>query len=72
MTAVEGNVSVYQVNPVSRITGEGKAEFLKTWGPGFDQEGAGGAGGAGRAGQLNLCVETEWQQFILGRVITSN
>ena len=27
LTAVEGNVSVYQVNPVSRITGEGGAEF---------------------------------------------
>ena len=42
LTAVEGNASVYQVNPVSRITGEGRAEFLRTWGPGFDQEGAGG------------------------------
>ena len=42
MTAVEGNASVYQVNPVSRITGEGRAEFLRTWGPGFDHEGAGG------------------------------
>ena len=27
MTAVEGNASVYHVNPVSRITGEGNAEF---------------------------------------------
>ena len=27
LTAVEGNASVYQVNPVSRITGEGRAEF---------------------------------------------
>ena len=25
--AVEGNALVYQVNPVSRITGEGKEEF---------------------------------------------
>ena len=57
MTAVEGNASLYQVNPVSRISGEGGAELLKTWGAGFDQEGAGGTGG-GRAGQLNLCVET--------------
>ena len=32
LTAVEGNASVYQVNPVSRITGEGRAEFLRTWG----------------------------------------
>ena len=38
---------------MSRITGEGRAEFLKTWRPGFDQEGAGRGGG-----QLNLCVET--------------
>ena len=27
LTAVEGNASVYQVYPVSRITGEGRAEF---------------------------------------------
>ena len=27
LTAVEGNASVYQVNTVSRITGEGRAEF---------------------------------------------
>ena len=46
LTAVEGNASVYQENPVSRITGEGRAEFLKTWRPGFDQEGAGRGGGA--------------------------
>ena len=43
---MEGNASVYQVYPVSRITGEGRAEFLRTWGPGFDQEGAGGGEGA--------------------------
>ena len=60
LTAVEGNASVYQVNPVSRITGEERAEFLRTWGPGFDQKGGreGGRGGRGRVGQLNLCVET--------------
>ena len=51
LTAVEGNASVYQVNPVSRITGEGRAECLRTWGPEFDQEERGG----GR--QLNLCVK---------------
>ena len=55
---MEGNVSVYQVNPVGRITGEGRAEFLRTWEPGFDQKGAGG-GRRGRGGQLNLCVETK-------------
>ena len=27
LTAVEGNASVYQVYPVSRITDEGRAEF---------------------------------------------
>ena len=32
LTAVEGNASVYQVNPVRRISGEGTAEFLRTWG----------------------------------------
>ena len=37
--------TVYQVYPVSRITGEGRAEFLRAWGAGFEQEGAGGRGG---------------------------
>ena len=55
---MEGNASVYHVYPVvSRITGEGRAEFLRAWGPGFEQEGAGG-GARKRAGQLNLCAET--------------
>ena len=32
------------MNPVSRITVEGRAEFLRTWGPAFDQErGVGGS-----------------------------
>ena len=44
LTAVEGNASVYQVNTVRRISGEGRAEFLRTWGPDFDQKG-GGRGG---------------------------
>ena len=39
MTAVEGNASFYQVNPVGRITGDGSKEFLRTWGPDFDQKG---------------------------------
>ena len=42
MAAVEGNPSVYQVYPVTRIKGEGRAEFLRAWGAGFEQEGAGG------------------------------
>ena len=53
---MEGNASVYQANPVSRTTGEGRAEFFRTWGPDFDQKG--GGGGGGQVGQLNLCVET--------------
>ena len=28
MTGVEGNASVYHLNPVSRITGEGRAEYM--------------------------------------------
>ena len=44
LTAVEGNTSGNQVYPVSRITGEGRAEIFRAWGPGFDQEGAGGRG----------------------------
>ena len=55
---MEGNASVYKVYPVCRITGEVRAEFLRAWGPGFEQEGAGGGGAGERAGQLNLYVET--------------
>ena len=44
---MEENASVYQVYPVSRITGEGRAD-LRAWGPRFEQEGAGGGGGNGR------------------------
>ena len=45
--------------PVGRITDEGRAEILRAWGPGFEQEG-GREGGRGRgaAGRLNLCAET--------------
>ena len=43
--------SVYQVNPVSRISGEGRAKFSRTWGPDFDQKGGGRGGkGATRSG----------------------
>ena len=35
------------MNPVSRISGEGKPEFLRTSGPDFDQKGGGGGGGDG-------------------------
>ena len=53
MIAAKGNASsVYHVCPVSRITGEGRAEFLRTWGADFDQKGAGVGGGAGGAAQF--------------------
>ena len=35
--AVGGNASVCQVYPVSRITGEGRAEVLRAWRPGFER-----------------------------------
>ena len=47
---MEGNASVYLVNPVSRITGEGRAELIRMWVAGFDREGAGGGGGGGTGG----------------------
>ena len=46
MTAVEGNASVYQVYTIGGITGEGRAKFLRAWGPGFEREGAAGGGRA--------------------------
>ena len=43
LTAVKGNASVYQVCPVSRISGEGRAQISRAWGTGVDeQKGAGG------------------------------
>ena len=36
--------SIYQVHLVSRITGDNRAEFLRTWGPGFDEKGVWGDG----------------------------
>ena len=39
---MEGNASVYQVYPVSRIPDEGRAEFVRAWGHGLEQAGAGG------------------------------
>ena len=38
LTAVEENASVFQVNTVSRINIEGRAEFLRTWDLIFDQK----------------------------------
>ena len=60
VTAVQRKASVYQVNPVSRITGERRVEVSRSWGPGFEEEGTEERGrrevGAGRAGQLNLSM----------------
>ena len=39
------------MNPVIRITGEGRAEFLRTWGAGLIKKG-GGAGGTGGAARF--------------------
>ena len=47
---MEGNASVYQVYPVSRVTGEGRAEFGRAWEARSEQEGAAGRGG-------RTCVE---------------
>ena len=62
---MEGNASVYQVNPVSRISGEGMAEFLRTWGPDFDQKGGreGGEGGKGTGG-AGLFVRGNYKYFV--------
>ena len=45
----------YQVNPMSRITGEGRAEILRKWGPALNQEGAGGGG------ESSICA---WKLYI--------
>ena len=37
------------MHPVSRITSEGRAEFSRACGPGFEQEGAGGGNGRGNS-----------------------
>ena len=71
---MERNASVYQVYTVSRITCEGRAEFLRAWGPGFEQGGSGG--GTGGATQsvhgnhksfkgTNLAVVKGMHQFIM-------
>ena len=67
---MEGNSSVYQVYPVSRITGEGRAEISRAWGPGFEQEGAGGGTQSVRGNYksfkgTNLTVVEGMHQFIM-------
>ena len=68
---MEGNVSVYQVYSVSRITGERRAEFSRAWGPGFEQEEAGAGAGAPQSVRVNyksfkgnLTVVEGMHQFI--------
>ena len=51
---MEGDASVYQEYSVSPISGERRAEFLRAWGPGFEQEGARG----GRGG--DICRRNMW------------
>ena len=56
---MEGSAIVYRVYPVSRITGEGRTEFLGRRGPGrggggVDKEG--GAGGGGVYSILRMAV----------------
>ena len=46
---MEGNAFVYQVYPVSRIFGEGGADFSRAWGPEFGQEKRGGGNGRGNS-----------------------
>ena len=47
MIAVKKNSSVYQVNPSSQMTGEGKTEFSRVWGPGVITKGEQRRGGGG-------------------------
>ena len=58
MTAVEGNAPVYQVYPVSRMTGEGRAEFSRAWVSGIQKKTAGGGNGPGNS----ICAR---KQYIL-------
>ena len=62
LTAVEGNASVYQVNPVNGITAEGGAGFLWAWGPNFDQKGGGREG----EGYVICCVD--WNKGALKNI----
>ena len=47
---MEGNAPVHdEVNPVRRITGEGRVEFVRTWEPDFDKNTGRGRGTGGAA-----------------------
>ena len=41
---MEGNASVHQVYPVSRITGEGRADLLRAWGSALNKREQWGTG----------------------------
>ena len=58
---MEENSSVYQMYHVSRITGEGRAEFARAWGLWFEQEGAGG--GEGKTGGATQYVRGSYKLF---------
>ena len=64
---MEGIASVYQANLVSRITGEGRAEFLRPWGHGFEgevaEEGWGGGGNSTCACKLLILQVDESDGF---------
>ena len=64
---MEGNASDYRVYPVSRIAGEGRAEFLRARGRGFEQQGAGWGWGWGW-GKTNICTNVP---SILSRIFSS-
>ena len=69
---MKGNALVYQVYPVSRITGEGGAEFSRVWGPGCNKSERGGEGGATQSvrgkrksfNKTNMTVLEGMHQFI--------
>ena len=42
--------------PVSRIIGEGKAEFLRAWGQGVEKGEVGGGGGAPQSVRTSICA----------------
>ena len=60
---MERNASVYQVNPVSRKAGEGRAEFLRTWGPDFDQQVGGRWERRGATGGAAQFVRGNYESF---------
>ena len=64
---MEGIESVSQVNPVSRITGEGRAAFVRARGPGIEQEEDRGRGGKGIGRGDSICVRKLYIHIYLTR-----